>query len=93
MLSARPPLSSADHHQHRPDVLRRAPGSGRTQCSHRCLPDGAEVVTHERLHHQSRRLHLLQQEGDGRQRKLHQRGVTADRHARQQARITSATGL
>ena len=69
-------VSSADRHQHRPDVLRGAPGTGRAQRRHRRLPDGAEIVAHERLVHQSQRLHLLQQESGGRQRKLHQRGVT-----------------
>lgn len=71
------PSSSTDHHQHRPDVLRGPPGSGRAERSHRRLPDGAEVVAHERLLGQSRRLLLLQQEGGIWQRRLRQRGVTS----------------
>lgn len=72
-------LRSTDHHQHRPDVLCRASGSGRAQRSHRRLPDGAEVVAHERLLHQSQQLHLLQQEGDSWKRKLHQHRVISNR--------------
>lgn len=71
------PVPLADCHQHRPDVLRRAPGSGGAQRRHRRLSDGAQVLAYERLLLQPRRLHLLQQEDDGGRRKLHQCGLNA----------------
>lgn len=70
-------FSLSDRDQHRPDVLRGAPRPGGAQRRHRRLPDGAQVVAHERRPRWPRRLRLLQQEADGGRRRRHQRGVSA----------------